>query len=447
MNKYQCPQCGAASSTRITNSEYHCIYCNSNFPVEVSNPEMVQNFFRTSTNISDEMRARLNELRARTSPEALALAQAKAKKIAVVILVGVLLFVGGILGFVFSMTSKNHSTADSLSDGYWGDPTTNKFHVFSGSKGPVLWYILEQSSDHLDSAKFSLRIIDPVQNKILSTANFVPDMTWSDGFHSGDLIGDFYSYGDTCWNTSVTNGLVARDIYTGKIIVDAKQLGTIYPKLSGGISKASFTSYEEKFELTTNDGFDYYFSPLLKQVYSKDDWEKLSDDKSVTKTFFQVTDEKRPRLFVSEEKTSPNAYSSRVYSSDLENYNAKTTPGEIGHNIISLSQLLPDVTFFNGSIGYSDNEKAIVLYQKNAATNSELNVACISKDGKIMWEVKNKEIEEAFQKTFSENNRGIECVYSKNALILYYQYGDDDAIGLDWNTGKILWHHSDKKKS
>jgi hypothetical protein len=443
-NKYQCPQCGAASSSRISATEYHCIYCESNFPVEVSNPEMITNFFRTSSNVSDEMKAKLAELRAKTTPEALAAMRAKAKRLALIIMISVFVFIGAIFSIVFSATKSSHN--DSLSNGYWQDPTTSKFHVFSGSKGPVLWYILEQSGSHLDSSRNTLRIIDPIKNTTLAEFNFIPVMTWSDGFHSGDYIGDFYSFGDTCWNCSEKNGLVARNIYTGKVIIDGKQLGTMYPKLAGGISKASYSSYDGKFELTTNDGFDFYFSPQLKQVYTKDEWEKLDDDNSVTRTFFTLSDEKRPRLFVSSEKTSAHAYSSKVYSSDLENYTGKTRPDGLNDNVISLAQILPDITFFNGFIEYSDNDKTIVLYQSSIAKTSELHIACISKDGKILWNNSGKEVKDVFLETFSNNNRGIDFVYSKSALVLFYQYGDDNVMGLDWNTGKVLWSHTDKKK-
>ncbi len=442
-NSSQCPQCGAANSVKLSSTEYHCTYCDSNFTVGMTKEEMMSTLFKKSTILSPEMADRIAHAKALHTPEALAAMQKKAKKVGIIIVLAVFLFLGILFSVIF--LSVRSSISDSLANSYWGTPSVTKFHVFSGSKGPVLWYILNQSSDHLDSAKYTLRIVNPKNNTTLSEFNIVPVMTWKDGFNSGNFIGDFFAYGDTCWNATAENGLVARDIYTGKIIIDGKKLGVLYPKLAVGVTKASYTSYEDKFEITTTDGFEFYFSPRAKQIFTKEEWEKAKDNHTVTKTFFVLSDEKRPRLFTSIEKTSLLDISSKAYSNYLAQYEKGKRPEYLNKDVLTLTQIIADKTFFNGWVEYADNEKAIVCYSESIAKKSPLHLLCVDAAGKMLWDNSGKEINDAFQEIFANNNRGIEFVNGKDAFILYYQYGNQITLGLDWKTGKILWKHEEKK--
>ncbi|HEU4719098.1 MAG TPA: hypothetical protein VFU15_14740 [Bacteroidia bacterium] len=444
-NKIQCPQCGAASSTKISDTEYHCVYCNSNFQVELSKAEMIASLLHKLEEPpkKSDFREQVEKLKAEAlrSPEKMAEIRRR-NRITVSIILGFFVVLG--LVIFFSARSGKSGTTIAGTDGSWETPSVYRFQVFAGSKGPVIWIISEQSGYSLDSARFTLKIINPVNNTTLTEFPVVPDMSWHAGFDIDKTLGDFYACGDTCWVISENAGLTARDIYTGKIIIDEKQMKLVDPKLSAGVSKASYRYYDHNFEVTTNDGFEYIFSPGMKHVFTKDEWKQLGRTRSVVKTFFILTETKRPQLFCTKEKTSPVESSSSVFTNELENFTPGKRPDNISDNVLSIDHLLPDKTFFNGKIEYADSAETIVMYQDGIGQNAGVHVCSISSAGNQLWDTGGDALKN-FRERFAETSGGIDFVYSPSGIILYSQYAGESAEAFDWKTGKLLWSHTAKK--
>jgi hypothetical protein len=442
-NKFQCPQCGAASSTKVSDTVYHCIYCESNFDVEPSREEMISNLFKTNSESRQKLADQIAAIRSGGTPEMKTAAKRRAF-IVLGVIFGFLFLIGGI---VFYNVRKQFKSTIAAANALVENSSINKFGVFSGSKGPVIWMLLEEEGSMTDSVHYLLRIINPQNQQTMKEIQFIPAMTWDDNFDASKFIGTFYPFGDTCWITSEHDVLYARDIYSGKIISTVNMLGNKFPEFSKGITKVDWGYSNKIFYVTSNDGFDFVYAPDVKKVFKKEDWDNRDNKNAdaVTKTFFILTDGKRPELFKSVEKTSPFATSSKTFSSDLEKYDPKKRPWGLSDDVISITPLLPDKTFFNGSVEYSDNDKAIVMYQNSIAKKSALHISCISADGKTVWDISGNEVK-SFIDIFSDNNHGVDFIYSPTAVILYEEYGDHNAIGLDWKTGKVLWSFSTEKK-
>jgi hypothetical protein len=443
----QCPQCGAPSSTKISATEYHCTYCESNFTVGMSKEDMIASILAkagvgtqqsASVKMSPEM---LAEMRAKA-----ALASKSAKKIGVIVLVSILLFVAGILSFVFFTVHKAVSGINDITTDAIANASITKFTVFNGSNGPAVWTLQEVSQSMHDNTHYVLTITDPASKKQLKQLDLIPAMTWEDAFNSSKYIGEFYTYGDTCWIISEQYGLTARDIYSGKMLVGPNQLSKMYTQFQTGISKVEWDYSHDCFSVITNDGFDYLFFPDQKKAVKKEDYENHKSEEAkgkVEKTFFILTEEKRPQLFISKEKSMPNDNSSGVYSNDLENFGKGSRPEN--PDVISLVKPLPDLIFFNGFMEYTGKDKMIIAYQNTVAKKSALHISCISADGKVLWNISGDDVK-PFLNEFSDNNRAIQFVYSPKEAVMYTEYGDHDAIGVDWNTGKVLWTYTTAKK-
>src|SRR5665213_1479819 len=236
LNKFQCPQCGSTTTTKVSEGVYNCPYCESNFDVDVSKQDVFESFVKSSQQNQINYAEKLAEIKSKFSPETVAVAQEKGR-IVVVIVLAFVMFILGVAGFIITKAAKNGKAAVN---GLVENSTLNKFTVFSGSKGVAVWLLQEQSKSMQDSTHYILTIVDPQTKKHLNEIEFIPAMTWEGAFNASKLIGDFYPFGDTCWIVSETNGLTARDIYTGKIIVDGNKLGTMFHDLSKGISKAEW---------------------------------------------------------------------------------------------------------------------------------------------------------------------------------------------------------------
>ncbi len=446
VNKLQCPQCGSTTTTKVSEGVYHCPYCESNFNVEVSKADMISNILKmsqeTSNRTSEESKRiyaeKLAQMKAGLTPEQKAAMKRRAR-IALIITFGFIALIGSIV--FFSVRSAIKNAAVTMEQ----NASVSKFCVFSGSKGPVIWMVKELEGSISDSVHHPLQIINPSNGQVEKEMQFIPAMTWEDNFNSGKYIGEIYSFGDTCWMISEHDILTARDIYSGKIIITVDQLAKLYPELSKGITKAEWGYSDHDFTLTTNDGFEYIFNPDSKKIIKKEDAEKHDEKNRVTKNFFILSDSKRPSLFKTVEKAYPNSTSSDVFESELENYVPGKRPDNMSDNVISITQLFPDKTYFNGFIEYADNEKALVLYQNSIAKKSALHISCVNADGKELWDFSGKETK-PLSDVFSDNNRGINFVYSKTAAIVFCEYDDHNAIAFDWNTGKVLWSFSTAKK-
>ncbi len=443
----QCPQCGAVSSSKISETEYHCVYCDCSFTIGMSKEEMIANILnKAGINKPNPETLKFNQEKlAAMRAEAGTAIQAGKKKA----LIFVFVFFAFIIGVCSIVYYSVHKAAGGISDivnNVIANSTVSNFKVFSGSKGPVIWMLQEQSVSMHDSTHYILSIIDPPSKKHLKDLEYIPAMTWEDAFNSNKFIGEFYAFGDTCWIVSEQFGLTARDIYTGKIIIDAAKLSKMHPELEKGITKAEWGYSNRYFSIMTNDGYEFIFLPDQNKIFKKDDYNdnKRDESKMVTRNFFILTDSKRPELFMSTEKTSPFATSSKMYGSLLENYDPKNRPFGMSDDIISVTHVLPDLIFFNGFILYSDNNKTLIAYQNTVAKNSALHISCIDSNGKILWNVSGNEVK-PFEKEFADNNRAIDYAGSKNVVALFTDYGDHDAIGIDWNTGKISWQFTTKK--
>ncbi|HWY33085.1 MAG TPA: hypothetical protein VNX68_00480, partial [Nitrosopumilaceae archaeon] len=97
---------------------------------------------------------------------------------------------------IFSVSSKSSGIVSKIMAG-WQAPSISKFNPFAGSKNEVCWLLMNSSRTKLDSSKFTLRIIDPKANTVLNEFNFLPVMTWKEGFNADARIGDFIQYGYT----------------------------------------------------------------------------------------------------------------------------------------------------------------------------------------------------------------------------------------------------------
>jgi hypothetical protein len=431
----ECPQCGSTGLTKISVTEYHCPYCNSNFTLGMSKADMIAKALGNTgfSNIN--------------YPDA------KNKKLVYIIIAGVImvsviipLIVNTI--FVHTPAHKSKTGAYVMVNNVIENASVTNFKVYGGSRGPVIWMLQTQSVSMQDSSHFILSIIEPKGNKHLKDFEYVPAMTWDDAFHSDKCLGEFHGFGDTCWNASEQYGLRAFDIYTGKIIIDGAKLGRMHPELGKGITKVEWNSYYRNFTITTNDGFEYVFLPDQNKMYKKKEFDEQNSrsDKgnAVIRNFFVLTDSKRPELFISTEKTSSLTSSAHSFDFDFDHFDPNNKPF-FAQNVISVKHILPDLIFFNGHIAYSDNDKVLITYQNSVAKNSPLHISCIGSDGKIWWNIYGNAIK-SLEAEFSANNQNIVYGGTKKEAVLFYEYGDHNAIGIDWKSGKILWQFNTKKE-
>ncbi|MBI3509583.1 MAG: hypothetical protein HY064_02895 [Bacteroidetes bacterium] len=436
MNKYQCPQCGAASSMKVSATHYHCIYCDSDFEVKADAGDLINDILKKQT-------ANYTSTPYQTNPSANypnydELSRKRKTAVMTGMLAGIVM-VAGVAGFVF-FKAKN-TTGNSLGgDRNWSAATITSYHLFNGSKGPVAWVLSEQSGFSLDSERYTMQIFDPIKNSAKKEFLFVPDVTWHDGFSSGDFIGDFYAQGDTCWQANKRDGLIARDIYSGNVLVDANQMKKNYPQFAAGITQVSSYYNNRYFEVNTADGFDFVFLPSLKKVYSKSEWDKANDERKVMHNFFTLSESSRPALYISKEKSYALDPTSMLFANEVDGYGSLAGMPDYMRADVKEFKNIPDKVFFNGTLLSANDARAVIAYKESNAQQSALHIVCYDNSGKQLWDLGGSSLK-PFSDEYGANNNALQLVEGKNNIVIYMTAGNRNAIGVNVATGKISWSY------
>jgi hypothetical protein len=191
IKQIQCPTCGANSTFKKSDGTYLCNYCQSNFELkgDDSNNQKKKELLDLFQNKQKfDREGLLNAIKEKQQT-----ASASGKKLGLVIVAITFTFVAGIFSFVFFnvKNSMKEIGVDIFSD--WGAPSLNIYQSFVGSKGPVIWEVYSQSRNKLDSARYSISIIDPKTKSVLITKPVFETMTWTESFNfSKKLDGQFF---------------------------------------------------------------------------------------------------------------------------------------------------------------------------------------------------------------------------------------------------------------
>jgi len=423
----ECPKCGGNTPIKLSSTEYKCAYCDSLFHVNVEK--------QRSTPI-EGTNERPFEKYKRMQQAGTYDPLKTAKKIRIFVFVFVFLMVGiGLLVSYLAMQNVNNLnttiTAGIPQTDGWQQPVVNRFYVFEGSKGPVIWSVIQQTKQGLDSARYYISLTDPVNNKEIVTTQILQTMTWDESFHFSDMWGEIEAYGDTVWIASNDNGIHGRSLYSGEIMADENYMSKTFKELESGVSKATYQSYRHVYELLTDDGFTYLFIPSEMKIMKED---KFNNNKEkVFKTFYVISGENRPFLLRIHEETEKYRFNPKTHIFN---------PGQHKNNIYGnkrseIDSVRTKDPLFGVKILWSDDESVMVMYRESLKKESDVHVTLFNSDGTGKWDIKGKKLKN-FNKVYSDDMY-FNTSYSENEIALYHTSAKKIAIGIDIKTGKVNW--------
>ena len=188
VKQIQCPTCGANSTFKQVDGTYRCNYCQSNFEFK--------------ENLKQNQPQRQKTTVTFNTPD-LGLKPVK-RGCGISVLAGLIALIAAGIAFFVSVKESPALTGglDSLFTD-WQKPSIAIYQSFVGSKGPVIWEISSQTRNKLDSARYSIEIIDPVNNSVLTEKPVLETMTWSESFgFNKKLSSQFFQMGDIAYNCS-----------------------------------------------------------------------------------------------------------------------------------------------------------------------------------------------------------------------------------------------------
>lgn len=415
--KIECPACGASGHFKHDGSEYECDYCHTSFKVG----ENKANDFLNAIN------------RARTQPRSELVIHSQSKKSSFIIVSFVFLVIISIGISVFFSIKNSGKNVFS----HWQSPSIKRYIAFTGSKGPIVWEILEQSSSGLDSSKHTLRIIDPIKNKLLVEKTFGEITTWKENFnYDKKLNDDFLLINDTLYNGSEDGGLQVFDIYSGQKLLDNKYFENKYPQLKDGIIKVESRLSNNEFIISTKTGDEFYFYPIQRFITTKEELKNIHETDTTTECKFYFSEGKKCNLYTATIKKThhDNGYlderyikgyseNDRFYKDHFKNLN------KVNDKIYPHAQRL-----------ITKKDFIVCVYTADFSKNPAPIVEKIDNHGKVIWRNQDTALK-MFTKNFSSNNLYLNFSTSDKDIVFYNSGALYHSLGINLNTGKTIFVH------
>lgn len=421
----KCPSCGASDYEKKDETHYQCNFCESSFIIEEKKRQTdVRQFLQNYT-------------RANAQPSATNVKAARAVAYGIVIFV----LVFGIAMAVFINSTVESAMEQSApgniqEDEYWQAGSVNKFYVFEGSQGAVIWLLMNQSSKGLDSAKYTVQLIQPKNKKMMKEWVFAR-MTWDESFNFGNYLNEIISYNDIVYFLSDANGISSFDLYKGTGISDNKNFAASHPELKVGIVSAKDISYRSSVEIMTNDGFKFMFVPKYKKLVSEEQFNDYQKCQALTGGFV-LSDAPRQKLYymVTVQDTLRSDFSFNSYY--LNEYLRKGKSGGTKERAFAVDT---SKVFFNAKYLMRTKNQIVFAYTENVDKKSKAHLISYSKEDflKPVWSIEFKDIK-GFENALAEDFY-LRTHTGNVELAVWYESAKKSAFGVDLKTGKINWEY------
>jgi hypothetical protein len=422
VKKITCPSCGANSVFKVNAVEYKCNYCQTAFRLEPGSPHGPPDL--------DQKFATLKELNAINPAQA-----KKVVRIAAVVGLSIVLFIIGMAVAIFSAAEKTSNASASSS---WQQPSLNMYVAFAGTKGAVIWELLEYSGTKLDSTKHLLRLIDAGTGAVLAEKPFGETTTWKENFNFRKRFDpDFLLLRDTLYNGSEDGGLQAFDLYTGNKLLSNSDFAKKYPQLKTGITKVEARLYNQQFIFYTGSGDEYYYYPARNIFREKAQEDQAYRYDTVTRRNFYLSEGQKPSLYLitRQERIHERGIISRHTLEQYENgdrYLKKQfkTYEKLGDKIYPCAQRL-----------ISTKDFLILAYLSDFSKKPQLLIEKINANGKSLWQNRDTALA-AFISNLTPDNLHLNYNYSNSEIVLYRSSSVNRSVGINLLNGKTSFVHT-----
>lgn len=412
IEKLQCPSCGANDVSQISGLNYQCNYCQSTFIVKNENPFSRINF--------DNLNA--------STPQKNSV---KSVKIIVAVAVFMAMMGVGVSLFIFTTAKKNIPNAPGFfSD--WQKPSIDNYNCLIGSKGAVVWLVLKNQTNKLDSIKYQLRLIDPETKKIISDEPLGKPKAWKELFNrSKNFDSDYYVNNDTVYNVSEDGGIQGFTLYSGKKIFDNEWFEKRFSQLKVGISKVNNEYSRNRIKITSAAGDDFYYLLDSKILLTEREAERSNSQENTFSESIYLSQNKKSQLYlcVIKRRSNEGYYISDSY---IEQFKERQS---------YMSSYIKNIKLVSNSIypmakpieSYKD--KLLFFYASKFSKHADGVLALVDRNGQFIW----KNNDSTFKKIVEENtgdNIYINYKLNNDLIIINMNKAGHQSVGVNLKTGK-----------
>jgi hypothetical protein len=412
VEKLQCPTCGAHDVSHISGINYQCNYCQSTFIIKNENSFSKLNFETLNTNTPQKN---------------------SVKSVRIIIAVAVFMAIMGVGVSLFVLTAarKNVSNgSDFFSD--WQKPSIDNYNCLTGSKGAVVWLVLKNQTNKLDSVKYLLRMIDPETKKIILEEPLGKPKAWKELFNrSQNFDSEYYVNNDTVYNVSEDGGIQGFALYSGKKLFGNEWFEKRFPQLKTGISKVNKEYYKNRIKISSAAGDDFYYLLDSKLLLTEKEVERSNSQDNTFSESIYLSQNKKSQLYlcIIKRRANEDHYISDSY---IEQF---TSNRSYMSSYIKNIKLLSDSVYPMAKPIESYKDKLLFFYASKFSKNADGILALVDKNGQFIW----KNNDSIFKKIFEDNTGDhlyLNYKLNNDLIVININKAGYQSVGVNLKTGK-----------
>ena len=317
-------------------------------------------------------------------------------------------------------------------------PAFTPFHALAlaHEKDAYVWVFSFSSRDSL-----YLSVIDPISKKVLAHQPFP--------YNAGCMppYPDLYQClrdpvltvmnEKLWWSLKPKNQLMAFDLRNGKILEDSGKLNGRFGKIASGFFETGI-QYDGRCSFINSDGEKVEFFPFSEKM--RLDRNSKAEEKftgSILKFFVEEGGKKRSDVYVSDAKLEKTEGTIRFAwdFNDCKRHVKGDLPKEI-NRVWKLPQ-----SYIGPAIVAENGNEALILHRESPAEDAAYLLEAIDAKGNLLWKA-SPELAKNVARC-KKNPLEITPHYDGPLAVFYdesfYDYSLE-SIGLEYKTGKVLWH-------
>lgn len=428
----KCTNCGAADLTKTGESEYKCNYCQARIVTDQAKFDF-GSFFKTFNP---------NDLHKRTQTTFHADQTVVKNTSRFGCVIGLITLISVAAGIVVPILVSQKQNALTGKNNTWNLSYTQQVYYATGSKGPVVW-VFQEENYNWEKNRSLLKIINPVNNKILYTETVIREHTSSETLPSmWDLFNGGRVMGDTIFFTPKGKGLEGRNIYTAKKIIDQSYFSK---KIGNELAEASaYTSTSDPYlRVKSADGVEYLYFPQKDQLLTRDEYNKLGRDHQVEKYFFILAGNADKKYVMRIHQRVDMTDMTGSFHQTYREYDREKKYYSRYYQVSSVDSIPVSHGFFNADIIFNTDTSFVIKYKANLMENAPWVIGHFTVSGQNLWKI----VPEQMQVFKNEKNERFDLNISmvNGRLIMSASSPVKSACGINLTTGKTEWTYRIEK--
>jgi hypothetical protein len=412
IEKLQCPSCGAHDVSHISGINYQCNYCQSTFIIKNENSFSKINFEDINKAVPQKN-------------------SVKSVKIIITIAIFMVLVGVGLSLFIVTADRKTDSNGSAFfSD--WQKPSIDNYNCLTGSKGAIVWLVLKNQTNKLDSVKYILRLIDPLTKKIISDEPLGRPKAWKELFNrSQNFDSEYYVNNDTVYNVSEDGGIQGFTLYSGKKLFGNERFEKRFPQLKTGISIVNKEYYRNRIKITSAAGDDYYYFLDSKLLLTEKEAERSNSLENTFSESIYLSQNKKSQLYLCTIKRRANE-DHYISDSYIEQFKERQS---YMSSYIKNIKLISDSIYPMAKPIESYKDKLLFFYASKFSKHADGVLALVDRNGQFIW----KNNDSTFKKIVEDNTGDhiyLNYKLNNDLIVININKAGHQSVGVNLKTGK-----------